>query len=92
MCNADFVFTREQHRDGECHEQEGYVEGAEGQTVDAFRRDLQAVVPLSRLRERLQGIWASASTNDHLSEVTGRVFCVRPGSFEGRGCLSPCPL
>lgn len=69
------MFAREQHRDGECHGKAGYVEGAEEQTAGAYRRDLRAVVPLSRLRERLKGIWASASTNDHLSEVMWRVFC-----------------
>lgn len=77
MCNADFVFAREQFRDGECREQDGYLEGAGERIVDAYKRDLQAAVPLSRLPERLQGIWASASINDHLSEVTGRVFCAR---------------
>lgn len=77
----DFVFRRRQQQES------GNGEGAEAvEAVDdpeeaggGRRRQQQqqhGVVPLSMLRQRLEGIWASASTNGRLSEVRVCVYRV----------------
>ena len=57
-----FVFSKSQRREGVARDGQRVEAGAGGE-------GRQAAVPLSMLRQRLEGIWSSASTNERLSEV-----------------------
>lgn len=70
----DFVFGRRRQQEAGDEKEEDAAAAvavaveAGGDPGKAGGRQ-QAVVPLSMLRQRLKGIWASASTNGRLSEV-----------------------
>lgn len=71
---VDFLFCSTSRLVGEEEEGGGGGGGGSGSGQRAVRRadGWRAAVPLSMLRQRLEGIWASASSNRRLSEVSAK--------------------